>query len=185
VVEVDQLVGVIAAALSPRCANITNSGRTPAKNYRATANLAVFDNGIPNGFRYPDRQEDGAANSVLGPQAKGYIQVDLFVADAVAIYEKRKEALIYGWIEYDDVFPDSPRHRTELCATVEVFADPRAVPQIQSGEGIPIMTLRPYGKYNAYDGDCLYQPGETPVAREGELPALTPPPLVNQPRMDI
>jgi hypothetical protein len=104
------------------------------------------------------------------------MQVDLFIQDAVAVFEKKKRALIYGWIEYDDIFPNSPKRRTELCMEVEIFADPREIPNVIRGNPIPIITLRPYGPYNGYDEDCLYRPGETPLAAEGELPPLTPPP---------
>jgi hypothetical protein len=159
--------------------NVTNSGRTPARNYCARVNLAVFDQ-IPENFRFPDRPiEDQTARNVIGPQSRTYLQIDLFIQDAVALHQKRKRALIYGWLEYEDIFPGSPKRRTEFCLEPEVFADPREIPQIiRAGSmEIPILILRPYGgRYNGYDDDCLYRPGETPVAADGELPPLTPPP---------
>jgi hypothetical protein len=155
--------------------NVVNSGRTPARNYRALANLVLLDN-IPDDFRFADRSHDNLSKQVIGPQSRTYIQADVFIKDALAIFEKKKRALIYGWIEYDDIFPNSSTHRTEFCMEAEIYADPRETPTVIRGAALPIITLRPYGRYNGYDQDCLYRPGETPIAREGELPPPTPPP---------
>jgi hypothetical protein len=157
--------------------NVVNSGRTPARAYTSHVNLAVFDGPIPSNFRFPDREpHEQRAESVLTPQMITVLQIDLFIQDAVAAFERRKTPLIYGWIEYNDIFPDSRRHRTEFCMLVEVFADPREVPIVIQGPGIPIVSARPWGRYNRQDDDCLYRPGEVPIANEGELPPLTPPP---------
>jgi hypothetical protein len=160
--------------------NVINPGRTPAKNYASQTNLVVLDD-IPDDFRFADRPHEELPKTVVGPQSRTYILVDFFIQDAIATYQKNKKTLIYGWIEYDDIFPHTGTHRTEFCIAVEVFADPRETPEVIYGKSIPIMTLRPYGRYNAYDDDCLYRPGQTPVAREGELPPLTQPPTVSPP----
>jgi hypothetical protein len=152
--------------------NIINSGRTPARGYTASGNLVVLDT-IPDDFRFADRPHDKIPKQVIGPQSRTYLQLDLLIQDAIAIFEKKKRALIYGWIEYDDIFPGSPRHRTEFCMEVELFADPREIATVIRGTPLPIVTARPYGRYNGNDQDCLYRPGETPIAREGELPPPT------------
>jgi len=155
--------------------NVLNSGRTVAKNYVSHVNFAVFD-AIPENLRFPDRPHDKLNKNIIGPQSRTYFQVDLFIQDAIATYEGRKKPLIYGWIEYDDIFPQNARHRCEFCMAIEVFADPRFAPRVEQGKAIPIVTISPYGGYNAYDDDCLYRPGKTPIAEEGELPPLTLPP---------
>lgn len=152
--------------------NVLNSGRTPARNYLSNVNLVVIDD-LPDNFRFPDRLHDKPTASVVGPQSRTYFQVDFFIQDALATFEKRKKTFIYGWVEYDDLFPHSARHRTEFCLSVEVFADPRVMPEIVEGKPVPVLTVRPHGRYNAYDEDCLYRPGQTPVAEEGELPDPT------------
>lgn len=156
--------------------NIINSGKTPARNYLSRANLVVVDR-IPDNFRFPDRPtKDTPDKGVIGPQSRTYFLIDLFIQDAIATYERRKRTFIYGWLEYDAIFPSGSRHRTEFCMEVEVFADPRHTPQIIQGRSVPILTVRPYGRYNSYDEDCLYRPGQTPIAEEGELPEPTLPP---------
>jgi hypothetical protein len=160
--------------------NVLNSGRTPARNYRSNVNLVVIDD-LPDNFRFADRAHEEPTPTVIGPQSRTYFQIDFFIQDALATFEKRKETFIYGWIEYDDLFPQSDRHRTEFCLAVEVFADPRATPEMIQGKSIPLLTIRPHGRYNAYDEDCLYRPGQTPVAEEGELPIPTEPLVISPP----
>jgi hypothetical protein len=162
--------------------NLANSGKTPAKNYTCVANLVVFEGGMPTGFRFPDRthQDLPEKGTTIGPQARTYFHIDFFIQDAIDVYEGRKKAFVYGWLEYDDIFPDSARHRTEFCMWIEVYADPRQTPQVIYGKAPPILTVRAHNHYNGYDDDCMYRPGQTPVAEEGELPPLTQP-LVIQP----
>ncbi|BAM91093.1 hypothetical protein S58_51140 [Bradyrhizobium oligotrophicum S58] len=171
--------------------NVLNSGRTPARNYVSCVNLVVVDD-LPHDFRFADRTHDGLVAGVIGPQSRTYFQVDVFIQDALATHEGRKKTFIYGWMEYDDIFPDSARHRTEFCVSVEVFTDPRVMPEVISGHPASVLTVRPYGRYNAYDEDCLYRPGQTPIAEEGELPVpteplvISPPPGFQQPpRMNV
>jgi hypothetical protein len=163
--------------------NVSNSGRTPARNYISVANLVLFNGDIPESFRFPDRTHDDVleTGTTVGPQARPYIQVDFFIQDAIDVFEGRKKALIYGWLEYDDIFPDSPRHRTEFCMWIEVYADPRQTVQVVYGKPPPILTIRAYRRYNGHDDDCMYHPGQTPIAEEGELPPITPPPVVQPP----
>ncbi|WP_316180132.1 hypothetical protein [Bradyrhizobium sp. SZCCHNRI1009] len=159
--------------------NIVNSGRTPARNYFTAINLAVFDGEIPAGFRFPDRSRDlAAAGGLVGPKSRSYVYFDFFIQDAIAVFEGKKRALVYGWLEYDDIFPDSMRHRTEFAAEIQVFADPRSVPIVIQGNPQPIMIIRSYGGYNAYDEGCRYQPGHTPMAEEGELPPIAMEPVL-------
>jgi hypothetical protein len=163
--------------------NITNSGRTPAQNYISLANLVVFEGEIPEDFRFPDRSHDDVpeTGATIGPQSRIYLPIDFFIADAIDVFEKRKKALIYGWMEYNDIFPDSLRHRAEFCVEIEVYADPRQTPQVVYGKMPPILTLRAYRRYNGYDDGCIYRPGHTPVAEPDELPPATPPPVVLPP----
>lgn len=162
---------------------VVNSGRTPARNYICKSNLAVFDGEIPKDFRFPDRSHDDLfeTGTTIGPQSRTHFRIDLFIQDAIDVYEGRKNALVYGWLEYDDIFPDSPRHRTEFCLSIGVYADPRQTPQVISGTAPPILTIVSYRSYNGYDEGCLYRPGQTPVAEDGELPPLTQPPVVQPP----
>jgi hypothetical protein len=154
--------------------SVSNSGRTPARSFSSCINVAMFDK-IPETFRFPDR-EHSAGNGIMGPQTQTIIQSRLAVQDAVDIYEKKKEGLIYGWLEYDDIFDDSPRHRTEFCVRIETFSDPRIIMNQSGSRPMPALAFPTWGKYNATDTDCHYAPGKTPIAEPGELAPITQPP---------
>jgi hypothetical protein len=53
---------------------------------------------------------------------------------------------VWGWVEYGDVFVDTPRHRTEFCAELSV----NGLPGHQCFYG-----LRIHSKHNAADHDCM------------------------------
>jgi hypothetical protein len=57
--------------------------------------------------------------------------------------------LIWGLIDYNDVFPDTLRHRTELCLPVSARV---------LGDGTPFMGLPVYRRFNGFDNECLYKP---------------------------
>jgi hypothetical protein len=61
---------------------------------------------------------------------------------------------IWGWVEYDDIFEGSRRHRTEYCN--ELLTDGFEVP-IERRE----ITSRVYGRHNGYDDHC-YRSLQTP-----------------------
>jgi hypothetical protein len=159
--------------------HVANSGRTAAINYAAFTNVVAIGM-IPDDFRFPDARNQTEGFSVVSPRSETYLPAIIPIQDAIAAYERRKRILVYGWIEYDDVFENSPRHRIEFCLELEFTIDPRTFPQFETGQPrIPVFNIKPYGGYNNYDDGCLYKPGQTPRAAPGELPEPTIPPHVN------
>jgi hypothetical protein len=57
------------------------------------------------------------------------------------------ERYLWGWIEYDDIFPGSIRHRTEFCFQI-IF---ERLPPTNEGW----IRFEPYSRFNAADSDCL------------------------------
>ncbi len=163
---------------------IANSGSTAAISYIGRVNVVAIEN-IPDGFRFADRPGGRRSHSVITPRSETYLPADIAIQDAIAAFERRKRILIYGWLEYNDIFENTPRHRTEFCFEIEFFTDPRVPVQILQGQQtIPIFNILPYEQYNGCDDGCHYKPGETPEANSGELPEMTIPPGVTivQPR---
>jgi hypothetical protein len=156
--------------------HVINSGRTPARRYVNNITVAVTDK-IPDDFRFADRNGKDGAAGVVGPQTQTFFIAELSIQDAVAVFTKEKEAIVYGWIEYDDIFPYSVRHRAEFCFKIDTpLGDPRIPLRAEGPRQLTPLGFPVYGAYNAYDEDCRYKPGETPVARPGELPDITQPP---------
>lgn len=52
--------------------------------------------------------------------------IDIARDDVVPIIKGDIRLFLYGWVEYDDVFPDTPRHRLEYCFLVRLEGDPFA-----------------------------------------------------------
>lgn len=61
-----------------------------------------------------------------------------------------RRLFVFGWVEYDDILPDSKRHRTEFC--VEFIAEAAQNPQ--TGEITVWYTTRRHSRFNGIDEDC-------------------------------
>ena len=86
----------------------------------------------------------------LGPKATTWTAtLGLSIADLYGIWKGKKRSLVWGWVDYNDVFPDTARHRTEFCHEVIVIGDPRNPAHI---------TLRGYGQFNGADDECYRLP---------------------------
>lgn len=155
--------------------NVMNSGQTIARRYAHNINVVALDR-VPDDFRYADRFPGASPTGTVAPGASTFLLGEVAIQDIVAAFDGRKEAIIYGWLEYDDVF--ETRHRTEFCMKIGVIADPRTtrVTPMPGGTTPSVLTFTGYGKYNSIDDDCVYRPGKTPLAQPGELPDITQPP---------
>ena len=152
-----------------------NSGRTVAKSIASCANFTLFDRDtIPSGFTYPDRIPSLRGHGVLGPSVVMPVPVDVAIQDIVDIHNTRKTGLLYGWVEYNDIFSATTRRRTEFCVKVEVTGDPYFVTDQLGGPSI--FDFATYGPYNATDKQCFHEPGKVPIATPGELSVPTQPP---------
>jgi hypothetical protein len=153
----------------------TNTGRTPARRVTSNANFVGFEGeDIPAGFNYPDRTAAMPAYGILGPGVSLPIPIDVAVQDFVDIQNKRKIGLLYGWVEYSDIFERRARRRTEFCTRIEVVGDPHFYSDRVGGPSM--FGFAVYGPYNATDDECVHKPSQVPVAKPGELPQVTQPP---------
>ena len=156
---------------------MVNKGRTVGKRLLTNANVATFDgdNAVSAHFRYPDRNAPSRHFGIVGPGVKMPLPLDIAIQYIVGIQQKLKTCISYLWAEYVDVFDEAgDRHRTEFCARVEVIGDPYRIPTETTS--VSPLEFSAYGAYNGIDGECFYNPGETPIAYSGELPTVTQPP---------
>jgi hypothetical protein len=141
--------------ISPK---LENSGSTRAKWELSHASLYLHDGELPSAFDFPDQWGEDVPigdrdprPSFIGPRSFTWAgPVTAHIVDLEYVKEGSKKAYIYGWIEYDDVFQDSKRHRTEYCHEIIVIGDltdPRATP----------LHFRTYPRHNGADGECLKQ----------------------------
>lgn len=91
-----------------------NTGDTPTKDMIGDVNSDSFDDRIPDDFDYPDSMRD-KIRLVIGPKQtiKHFISFPVYHVDH--IFEQGKRIYVWGWVDYNDVFKDTLRHRTEFC----------------------------------------------------------------------
>jgi hypothetical protein len=104
-----------------RCVVIwENSGATPTQNLKMWVSWGRFTAPLPDDYAFPDRGErSGDSATIIGP--RGQVSTTVFTLDfehAMSLIQQRSFTYIWGWAEYRDIFPNTPRRRTEFCVQV-------------------------------------------------------------------
>jgi hypothetical protein len=94
----------------------------------------------------------GPGNKVFGQRIE--IPHNFFAA----AMEGQCNIFVWGWCEYNDVFPETPRHRTEFCIKIERLVS--IISDVTSGERKAEITFAIYHKHNGADEDC-FKPAQT------------------------
>ena len=137
---------------------LENAGSTPTKWMQMHTNWYYFAGGIPDNFDFPDISDiTERPFCVIGP--KGTTLSGECVVPIDKIFATRNGAgqlFIWGWVEYDDIFEGTFRHRTEYCMEVKV----PGIPTIHTAEGNPENFHLPfqyqgYRKHNGIDDECM------------------------------
>jgi hypothetical protein len=131
------------------CAVIENGGPTPTRMGLININHELRDDRLPNDFGFLDG--DKTEFAAIG--ARGEYQSPHFfvtISDVEKIVAKKKKLYVWGWIDYNDVFDGTPRHRTEFCYDIT----PDEIPN----KGDIYLRFPAFGRFNGVDGDCVRQP---------------------------
>jgi len=123
-----------------------NSGETPAKGL-----LINYDwhPNIPDSFQFFEPIGREPLHAFMGPKATISIIIDIQERWPTGLY--RSGFYIYGWAEYDDIFPNTQRHRTEFC--FEIVSTPLGRKYIHCK------------KHNAIDDECYHKVSERILAK--------------------
>jgi hypothetical protein len=137
--------------------HLQNTGKTPTRHARGNASIKTFQGEIPEEFNFPDIQPEKETAMLIGPDHSitNAVEVPPAIIDAVAHGKFR--LYMWGWIDYNDVFKGTLRHRTEFCFEVRISAEP---------VGAYGMAFHPYRRHNAADDDCYRQPQAPSPARK-------------------
>lgn len=136
-----------------RC-TIKNSGQTPAKAMCSSFNCSIMSMPSQGACDFEDTEPpEGPID--LGPGVTYELKsrpipvdtIQTLVGGAAKIYA-------WGWIEYDDIFADTPRRRSEFCLEIAVGSD---------HNGALTFADKPYGRFNGSDEHCQHKP-KTPKA---------------------
>ena len=135
-----------------------NTGTTPTRNGRGHVNWKYFERSVPAEFDFADFDEVGNRITsyedykplILGPRATALSPVISIEPSILRqVRDLQGKLLIWGWAEYDEVFADAKRHRTEFAYLVVV-----------SGSPASHVGFSQYKLHNGVDGDCSKQPTE-------------------------
>jgi hypothetical protein len=130
---------------------LKNSGQTPAKNVIISFDARIIDGGIGADFDFTSSSIP--SNPIdLGPSVEFSVNSIFKSCDLSRIEGDRPKLYAWGWAEYDDVFKDTPRRRTEFCIEIAIRRD---------HNGLIVFADAPYCRFNASDEHCLYKP-QTP-----------------------
>jgi len=154
---------------------LQNSGRTPTKRMVSFISADLRDTRLPADYDFPDlpfrsasmppgmRHDPG--HSLIGPGVDLHIAPHvLSIAEILAIQAGTKHFYMWGWVDYDDGFKGTKRHRTEFCHFAVVTMNP-ALPN----QGAVIMNLN--DRHNASDEECMHPPSPFQPPQPVDTPA--------------
>jgi hypothetical protein len=124
---------------------LKNGGATPAINGRINISSDKFNGGMPETFSFPDSSTFGYA--LIGPQTVWRTPSIRIAAAELENPAVPTDRFLWGWIEYDDIFSGSIRHRTEFCFKI-IF---ERLPVTND----PWLGFEPHSRFNAADAGCL------------------------------
>jgi len=131
-----------------------NTGNTPAENVQHYAWIGVGED-IPASFGERDQPGDP---SVVGTAVRLYSgTLDVRQDEIADIVSGKLKLFLWGWVEYDDVFDETPRHRTEYCAVMRAPTGPHRAPDFYN-----------VGPFNGSDGGCS-RPPQTPKRKKAAI----------------
>ena len=131
------------------CAILENTGPTPTRNAVININHVLRSTELPADFTFPD----GESTETAAIGAKGIFGTPGFFISMEQVQQVRakvRKLYFWGWVDYDDVFEDTIRHRTEFCFDVTADEMP--------DRGNTYMRFPAHGRYNGADGDCVREP---------------------------
>ncbi|GAA0646867.1 hypothetical protein [Brevundimonas lenta] len=133
---------------------LTNVGRTPARRVNvvwAVGELPAADapnmDLVPTYAQAPLRISHLSAGGSVTPEATAF---DPMLSDDDDMGPAH-EAVVFGSVDYDDIFSDSVRHRTEFCAQVVIRRDYSKPDRVG-------WSFTPSAFHNATDDDCARPP---------------------------
>ncbi len=139
-----------------------NAGSTPTRHMYMHTNWSSFNNELGEDFDFPDLSTAPIRRRpiVLGPKATTFsgesvIPIDVLIGAA----DKRNHVYLWGWVEYNDIFDKTARHRSEYSVEIIVPGDPKVphFPGDPSSPNIPFF-YRGGFKYSGMDDECFRKP---------------------------
>jgi hypothetical protein len=126
-----------------------NNGRTPTRYGLGHVNWHYFDESGPEIFSFKDfwtSESSSPAGVAIGP--KGTVSLAVIEIPKAEILKSPGSVFCWGWVDYNDIFEESPRHRTEFCFEIASIAR----------DGKSEIRYRNHRLHNGYDDECFRPP---------------------------
>jgi hypothetical protein len=124
---------------------LKNGGQTPTRNLAIGFSGQKFIGEMPDTFDFPD--SDLIGHGLIGPGSALLTPEIGFDATEFERTDANFRWYVWGWVEYDDVFRGTSRHRTEFCFEIKPIRDPHTN---EIYVGFPT-----HKRFNAADWDTL------------------------------
>lgn len=130
---------------------VQNFGNTPAVRLRCGWSIMTGPPGpIPTEFSFQTPPDSTQEVGLLTPNGEfNFGPGILSPAKVAALNEGKVACFIFGWLDYDDTLPNTPRRRLEFCTQVEPS---------EAGDGSDIYRFAATPRHNAMDDDCESPP---------------------------
>ena len=109
-----------------------NTGSTPTKNLRSHVECDIRNTMLPRGHVFTDQDTNAGTGMIpphgevtggVAPQGLPITPQDIVESQTVAGQTFRRFIYLWGWIKYNDVFPNTPEHTTHFCWLIMVVGD--------------------------------------------------------------
>lgn len=126
-----------------------NSGSTPAYNVVSMFTVTILAAKSEEPFEFKYDPSHGEALGAIAPNQSAFSTTCLVPFGlANEVRQSRAHVVFWGWVEYSDVFTDSPRRRTEVACVLKV----------NLSDGRWGVRFEPLPWHNGMDDDCGNQP---------------------------
>jgi hypothetical protein len=125
-----------------------NSGAVPAMSVYTYFGMHISSILLPDDFVFTEENDTRFVKSVIGPDTlteSGPIPIR--AENLEQIIREPQYLYFWGWAEYDDALPSTPRYRTEFCRQVIIHGDPANAPTIS-------FSFITHPSHNGADGEC-------------------------------
>lgn len=129
-----------------------NGGNSPTKNMRNRINYALSEQAFDLGYGFPDVGDQlNAGSTMLGPKAIMHSPIiDVPVEHLQKVKTGEAHAYLWGWADYNDVFPNTARHRSEFSVKIVINGD--------ALEENCQFSFQQVERFNGFDDECLRGP---------------------------
>jgi len=128
-----------------------NTGQTPIRKGITQINLRIENAELPKYFDYPDLEKESPSRVALGgsQEQSSYTNQRITKTDIARIEPLITFIDAWGWIEYNDGFESTKRHRTEFSAKLKILGGRDGQKQIVWDGG---------NVFSGADEDCYRKP---------------------------